>query len=98
MMLLSKILSENASRALLHRMDYAHITLHGFRATFKTWSTSKTNFARELIEMAMAHKFGNDAEMTYLRETAHDKRRALMQSWSDYCAGVQSGEVVRLHG
>ena len=93
-----KILSENASRALLHRMDYAHITLHGFRATFKTYCTSKTKFARELIEMAMAHKFGNDAEMAYLRETAHDKRRALMQAWSDYCAGGQSGEVVRLHG
>ena len=93
-----KMLSENASRALLHRMGYAHITLHGFRATFKTFCTSKTNFARELIEMAMAHKFGSDAEMAYLRETAHEKRLKLMQAWSDYCAGIQSGEVVRLHG
>lgn len=93
-----KMLSENAPRALLIRMGYGHITLHGFRASFKTWATSKTNFQREIIEMAMAHKIGDDAEMAYLRETAHDKRRALMQAWSDYCNNVQSGEVVSLHG
>ena len=93
-----KMLSVNATRALLIRMDRKGITTHGWRATFKTWATAQTNFQREVIEMAMAHKIGDEAEQAYLRETAHGKRRRLMQAWSDYCAGRELAGVVRLHG
>lgn len=92
-----KPFSVNAPRALLKRMGRAE-TLHGFRATFKSWATDRTNFQREVIEMALAHKIGNDVEASYLRTSAKEKRRSLMQAWADYCDGIKSGEVVRLHG
>jgi len=91
-----KPFSVNAPRALLKRMGRDE-TLHGFRATFKSWSTDQTNFQREVIEMALAHKIGNDVEASYLRTSAIDKRRALMQAWADYCGGEQSLKVVRLN-
>ena len=93
-----KMLSVNATRALLIRMGRKGITTHGWRATFKTWATAQTNFQREVIEMAMAHKVGDEAEQAYLRETAHAKRRLLMQDWSNYCLEKETGEIVRLHG
>ncbi len=93
-----KMLSENATRVLLIKMGFGHVTTHGFRATYRTYASAETSFSREIIEWSMAHKVGDSAEQAYIRQTAHDKRRALMQAWSDYCAGKQSGEIVRLHG
>jgi integrase len=31
------------------------VTVHGFRATFKTWASESTQFPREIIEAAMSH-------------------------------------------
>ena len=91
-----KPFSVNAPRALLKRMGRDE-TLHGFRATFKSWATDRTNVQREVIEMALAHKIGNDVEASYLRTSAIEKRRYLMQNWADYSHGTKSSEVVRLH-
>ena len=30
--------SENAMLAVLERLEYGHVTVHGFRATFATWA------------------------------------------------------------
>jgi len=92
-----KPLSVNAPRALLKRMGRDE-TFHGFRATFKSWATDKTNVQREVIEMALAHKIGNEVEASYLRTTAIEKRYDLMERWSDYCAAKGTGDVVQLHG
>ncbi len=92
-----KPLSVNAPRALLKRMGHAE-TLHGFRATFKSWATDKTVTPREVIEMALAHKIGNDVEASYLRTSALDKRRNLMELWSAYCWQEQGANVINLHG
>lgn len=75
--------SVNAPRALLKRMGKDE-TLHGFRATFKSWATDKTLTQREVIEMALAHKVGNEVEASYLRTSAIEKRRDLMERWSQY--------------
>ena len=71
---------------LLRRMKLSHLTTHGFRATFKTWATERTNFPREVIEAALAHVAGNKVEAAYQRGDVFDKRRRLMSAWSDYCA------------
>ena len=92
-----KPFSVNAPRALLKRMGRDE-TLHGFRATFKSWATDKSHFQREIIEMALAHKVGNDVEASYLRTSAIEKRRALMNQWSAYCLQSKSQKVVKLHG
>lgn len=62
------------------------ITVHGFRAAFKTWAGERTNFARETIEIALAHKTGDQTEEAYERGDKFEKRWRLMQAWSDYLA------------
>ena len=52
---------------LLRRMKLGHLTAHGFRATFKTWATERTNFPREVVEAALAHVAGDKIEAAYQR-------------------------------
>jgi len=91
-----KPLSVNAPRALMKRMGRDE-TLHGFRATFKSWATDRTTIQREVIEMALAHKIGNNVEASYLRTTAIEKRRKLMEQWANYC-NARPNAVIQLHG
>ena len=59
---------------------------HGFRATFRSWAGEQTNFAREVAELALAHRVGDDTELAYLRGDLLKKRRQLMEAWARYCA------------
>ncbi|NNC36455.1 MAG: site-specific integrase [Acidimicrobiales bacterium] len=85
--------SSNATRALLQRMGYGHITTHGFRSTFRDWAGDQTNHQRETIENALAHGLKNRAEAAYRRSTALGKRRMLMEDWWNYCAGTISTQI-----
>ena len=38
------------------------------------------------MEAALAHAVKNKAEAAYVRSDLSEKRRALMESWSDYIA------------
>ncbi|MEX0349862.1 MAG: tyrosine-type recombinase/integrase [Paracoccaceae bacterium] len=69
--------------------------VHGFRASFRTWSQEQTNFPREVCEMALAHKVGDDTETAYARSDLFDKRRKLMDAWASYLAR-QEGEVINM--
>ena len=81
-----KPFSDSAYRALFIRMGVDGITTHGFRSTFRDWCGEKTTFPREIAEAALAHHSGNAVERAYRRGDALEKRRTLMQAWSDYCA------------
>jgi integrase len=70
----------------------AAVDVHGFRAAFRTWAADETHHAREVCEVALAHKVGDDTENAYQRGDLFEKRRALMEDWARYCAG--GGEVV----
>ena len=70
---------------LLRRMKFGELTAHGFRATFKTWATERTNFQREVVEAALAHVAGDKIEAAYQRGDLFDKRHRLMNAWADYC-------------
>jgi len=59
------------------------ITVHGWRATMKTWASEETDFAPELSEAALAHKVPGVAGL-YNRGDLLAKRRALMESWNKY--------------
>jgi integrase len=78
---------------LLRRMGHA-VTAHGFRATFKTWASERTNFPREIIEAALAHVIGDAAEQAYARGDMLARRRQLMESWSDYCGQPDGADGV----
>ena len=50
---------------------------------------------REVAEMSLAHKVGSDVERAYARSDLLERRRVLMERWSQFVAGA-SGNVVRL--
>ena len=92
-----KPLSNMALLDLLRRMKRGDVTTHGFRATFKTWAAERTNFAREVVEAALAHVNGDKVEAAYQRGDLFDKRRALMDSWAEFCTKAPvSAEIVSL--
>jgi integrase len=74
-------------------MKLGRLTGHGFRATFKTWATERTNFPREVIEAALAHVAGDKIEAAYQRGDLFDKRRRLMTAWSEYCGTKPATEI-----
>ena len=82
---------------LLGRMGHA-VTAHGFRSTFRTWAGERTNYAREVVEAALAHVIGDAAEQAYARGDMLARRRQLMESWADYCGkpDTANGVVVPL--
>ena len=72
-------LSTMAMEAVLRRMGVKPYTVHGFRSTFRDWAGDYTEFSREIVEMALAHKVGNAVELAYRRGDALEKRREVMQ-------------------
>jgi integrase len=81
-----KPLSDAALAAVLERMGYDEITVHGFRSTFRDWAGETTPHAREVIEAALAHKLKDKAEAAYARGDLFRKRRRLMQDWAVHLA------------
>ena len=61
------------------------ITVHGFRSTFRDWAAERTNFPREVVEMALAHAVGDKVEAAYRRGDLFEKRRRLMAEWANFC-------------
>jgi integrase len=74
----------------------AGVTVHGWRSSFRDWCGDQTNFPREIVEHALAHKVANGTELAYRRGSALEKRRKLMSAWASYCEQppVKSGENV----
>lgn len=90
-------LSNMAFLQLLKRMKYGHLTVHGFRSTFTDWCAERTNFPREVSEMALAHTIESKVEAAYRRGDLFDKRCKLMEAWAGYCKLKPSGNVVPLN-
>lgn len=83
-----KPLSDMSLTAVLRRMDFHDITVHGFRSTFRDWcSESMANsFPREVCEHALAHSLPDKVEAAYRRGDLLEKRVNLMQAWADFCS------------
>lgn len=82
--------SNMAIAMLLRRMEYSHITTHGFRSSFRDWAGDASNFPREMIEQALAHTIQNKAERAYRRGTAVERRRVLMEEWATFLGSKNS--------
>src|SRR6516162_5915122 len=89
---LGKPLSNMAFLMLLRRLGRGDLTAHGFRSTFRTWAAERTNFPREVIEVALAHAIGNKVEAAYQRGDMFEKRRRLMEAWAQFCATAPAQE------
>jgi integrase len=62
---------------MLRRMGET-FTAHGFRSAFRDWAAERTNFPREVCEMALAHSIKDKTEAAYRRGDLFTKR----VSWS----------------
>jgi integrase len=90
-----KHLSNMAMSMVLERMGCAHVTVHGFRSTFKDWCRDRTRFENYVSEAALAHSSGDKIEAAYARSAVIEKRRKLMDAWAAFCGRpVQLGDVM----
>lgn len=76
-------LSENSLPAVIKRMGINAVP-HGFRSTFRDWCAERTNYPRDVAEMALAHSIGNAVEAAYRRGDLFAKRTKLMQEWANF--------------
>jgi integrase len=60
--------------------------------TFRTWGED-AGFPRDLLEESLGHQIGTVVERAYRRTDGFDRRRAIMQSWADFCSGKRVARV-----
>ena len=75
------VLSDMTLVAVTRRMKAAAVP-HGFRSTFRDWCAERTNYSREVAEMALAHAIADKVEAAYRRGDLIEKRRQLMSDWA----------------
>ncbi|WP_275782497.1 tyrosine-type recombinase/integrase [Pararhizobium gei] len=63
-----------------------HMTVHGFRSSFRDWAGDRTSFQRDDIEQCLAHIVRDATERAYRRGSALDKRRVIMETWASFVA------------
>lgn len=78
-------LSSMAMPSVLRRIQRDGVTVHGFRSTFRDWAAERTNYSRELAEIALEHRFGSATENAYFRSDLLEERRKLMDEWGIWC-------------
>ena len=78
-------LSNMALLTLLKRMGYGHVTVHGFRSTFRDWAAECTSHPGEAAELALAHSVPNAVEAAYRRGDMLAQRRELLIEWERHC-------------
>lgn len=86
-----KPLSDMTLTKTLRDRGYDSVTVHGFRSTFRDWAAERTDYPSEVVETALAHTIKNRVEAAYRRTNYLEKRRNLMQDWSDYCVRAIAG-------
>lgn len=59
-------------------------TVHGFRTSFRNWCKELARVERELAELCLSHRVGDDSEQAYSRGDALELRRPIMQDWAIY--------------
>ena len=92
----NEALTGAACLKLLDDMKRGELTVHGFRSTFRDWCAEQTNYPREIAEAALAHVLESKTEAAYQRGDLLERRRGLMQRWSDYCARASLAKVLSL--
>lgn len=79
------MLSDMTLAAVLRRMEVPAVP-HGFRSTFRDWASERSNYPRDVAEMALAHAIGDKVEAAYRRGDLFEKRRLMMAEWAQFLA------------
>ena len=72
--------------------SHPRVTVHGFRATFKTWSRSETlgnwqKYDSTAVELCLHHVPKDAYDGAYDREDFPTMQRQILQDWADYLDG-----------
>lgn len=85
-------LSDMSLSAVCRRMK-VNATPHGFRSSFKDWARSRTRYADEVSELALAHVNSDATRAAYARDELLDQRRRMMADWAAFCRTVEPEEA-----
>ena len=91
----NKPLSTMAFLMVIRRMG-KHFTADGFRSSFRDWAAERTNFSREVCEMALAHSVSDKTGGVYLCGDLFDKRRVLIDTWAAFATAGSDEKIVTL--
>lgn len=90
-------LSDMSLTEVMRRMNIDAVP-HGFRSTFRDWAAERTNYPREVAEMALAHTIENKVEAAYRRGDLFEKRRRMMEDWAAHCDHAEGqGKVIPIN-
>ena len=73
----------NATMSKLCKENKVGCVPHGMRSSFRDWC-GETGVSREVAEKALGHEIRNAVEKAYARTDLLDRRRQLMEEWSQY--------------
>jgi integrase len=85
----SRPLSNMAMLEIMRRQGIPY-TVHGFRATFRTWVAEQTMASPEIAEAALAHSPPSRVIAAYQRGDLFEKRYQLMEHWGEYVYGAET--------
>ena len=76
----------NGAMLVFLKKQFPHlkVTVHGFRATFKTWAEETGNYQHHAIEFCLAHQLPSKVEKAYLRTNLIEQRKQIMDDWEKY--------------
>jgi integrase len=90
------VLSDMTLTAVMRRMEVPAVP-HGFRSTFRDWASERSNYPRDVAEMALAHTIGDKVEAAYRRGDLFEKRRMMMADWAQFLARPEAtGKVIEM--
>jgi integrase len=69
---------------LKKQCPHLKITVHGFRATFRTWAEELGQYQHHAIEFCLAHQLPTKVEKSYLRTNLFEMRQIIMEDWQNY--------------
>ena len=81
-----------STTVLLHLLDRCSLrgltTVHGLRASFRTWASEQTDADFAVMELSLGHKVGSAVVNAYARGQLAAKRRFLMAQWAAFLTGT----------
>lgn len=83
---------ETVNTAMKRNGFKGQIVSHGLRALFST-TTNEQGFDFDVIEAALAHEDANLVRRSYNRSDYLERRRVLMQWWSDHIQKASQGDM-----
>ena len=85
-----KPLSDMTMTKVLRDLSISKITVHGFRSSFTDWAAEMTEFPKEVVDKALAHKLVDRVEAAYRRTDFFERRRQLMRTWAEYASAGEA--------